>query len=259
MKRLLAKKGFILYIGTVRKKRIQTDTLNKAQLPAPKKRASGSGRSTIRSHVSDLPFPQESFTVIDSPGLAPDSMFRLCGWSVMMIQFSSIIIIQTHNVVTCCFMSSSPPQCRRAAGPLSRGGPGDGGRGPPQRPLRPPPEGVRHPQQELRHLYDGEGPQGCFATDRILVDGCRVGYCYREEPEEGTRIGIAAGASPPEMRATAIWTTRPQRHLSPQHPVQLRPGHHPSAGLRTRHRLVPGPERECSVRSCISLTKNERL
>ena len=41
------------------------------------------------------------------------------------------------------------------------------------------------PQQELRHLYDGEGPQGCFATDRILVDGCRVGYCYREEPEEG--------------------------------------------------------------------------
>ena len=36
MKRLLAKKGFILYIGTVRKKRIQTDTLNKAQLPAPK-------------------------------------------------------------------------------------------------------------------------------------------------------------------------------------------------------------------------------
>ena len=95
---------FILYIGTVRKKRIQTDTLNKAQLPAPKKRASGSGRSTIRSHVSDLPFPQESFTVTDSPGLAPDSMFRLCGWSDMMIQFSSIIIIQTHNVVTCCFM-----------------------------------------------------------------------------------------------------------------------------------------------------------
>ena len=104
MKRLLAKKGFILYIGTVRKKRIQTDTLNKAQLPAPKKRASGSGRSTIRSHVSDLPFPQESFTVTDSPGRAPDSMFRLCGWSDMMIQFSSIIIIQTHNVVTCCFM-----------------------------------------------------------------------------------------------------------------------------------------------------------
>ncbi len=24
----------------------------------------------------------------------------------------------------------------------------------------------------------GGGPQGCFATDRILVDGCRVGYCY---------------------------------------------------------------------------------
>jgi len=24
----------------------------------------------------------------------------------------------------------------------------------------------------------------CFATDRITVDGCRVGYMYREEPDE---------------------------------------------------------------------------
>ncbi len=34
-------------------------------------------------------------------------------------------------------------------------------------------------------LPDWEGPTGCFATDRITVDGCKVGWCYREEPEEG--------------------------------------------------------------------------
>lgn len=32
-------------------------------------------------------------------------------------------------------------------------------------------------------LTDWEGPEGCMATDRILVDGCRVGYMYREEPQ----------------------------------------------------------------------------
>ncbi len=31
-------------------------------------------------------------------------------------------------------------------------------------------------------LTDWEGPVGCLATDRIMVDGCRVGYLYREEP-----------------------------------------------------------------------------
>jgi hypothetical protein len=25
---------------------------------------------------------------------------------------------------------------------------------------------------------------GCFATDKITVDGLRVGYMYREEPDE---------------------------------------------------------------------------
>lgn len=34
-------------------------------------------------------------------------------------------------------------------------------------------------------LTDWEGPEGCIATDRITVDGCDVGYCYREEPTEG--------------------------------------------------------------------------
>ena len=41
------------------------------------------------------------------------------------------------------------------------------------------------PQEELKELYQGEGPQGCIATDRILVDGQPVGYCWREEPDPG--------------------------------------------------------------------------
>ena len=28
------------------------------------------------------------------------------------------------------------------------------------------------------------GPEGCIATDRITVDGSKVGYCYRERPDE---------------------------------------------------------------------------
>lgn len=34
-------------------------------------------------------------------------------------------------------------------------------------------------------LRDWEGPDGCLATDRITVDGCPVGYLYREAPMEG--------------------------------------------------------------------------
>lgn len=32
-------------------------------------------------------------------------------------------------------------------------------------------------------LEDWKGPEGCLATDRILVDGCPVGYMYRMKPE----------------------------------------------------------------------------
>lgn len=28
-------------------------------------------------------------------------------------------------------------------------------------------------------------PEGCLATDRIMVDGCKVGYCYRQTPDDG--------------------------------------------------------------------------
>ncbi|HIT18396.1 MAG TPA: DUF2185 domain-containing protein, partial [Candidatus Fimivivens faecavium] len=38
---------------------------------------------------------------------------------------------------------------------------------------------------EIEQLLDWDGPEGCIASDRILVDGERVGYCYREEPDEG--------------------------------------------------------------------------
>ena len=43
------------------------------------------------------------------------------------------------------------------------------------------------PGEEMKPLYEGEGPQGCIATDRILVDGKRVGYCYREEVADSDR------------------------------------------------------------------------
>jgi len=32
-------------------------------------------------------------------------------------------------------------------------------------------------------LSDWDGPKGCIATDRITVDGSKVGYMYREEPD----------------------------------------------------------------------------
>lgn len=40
---------------------------------------------------------------------------------------------------------------------------------------------------QIRPLATGHG--GCFATDRITVDGCRVGYMYREEPERDLDSG----------------------------------------------------------------------
>jgi len=34
---------------------------------------------------------------------------------------------------------------------------------------------------QFRDLASGYG--ACFASDRILVDGCKVGYMYRENPD----------------------------------------------------------------------------
>ncbi|MGZ9586431.1 DUF2185 domain-containing protein [Paenibacillus marinisediminis] len=33
---------------------------------------------------------------------------------------------------------------------------------------------------DIKQLIDSE--EGCIATDRITVDGCKVGFMYREEP-----------------------------------------------------------------------------
>lgn len=32
-------------------------------------------------------------------------------------------------------------------------------------------------------LLNWNGATGCFATNRIMVEGCKVGYCYREKPD----------------------------------------------------------------------------
>lgn len=36
------------------------------------------------------------------------------------------------------------------------------------------------PGHKIKRLIDSK--EGCIATDRITVDGCKVGYMYREEP-----------------------------------------------------------------------------
>ena len=32
-------------------------------------------------------------------------------------------------------------------------------------------------------LPEWKGPAGCIATNRITVEGCRIGYCYREKAD----------------------------------------------------------------------------
>lgn len=44
-----------------------------------------------------------------------------------------------------------------------------------------------HVLEQIRALAPGRG--GCFATDRITVDGERVGYMYRESPDSGSDSG----------------------------------------------------------------------
>ena len=41
------------------------------------------------------------------------------------------------------------------------------------------------PDNPKNLLVNWKGPEGCLATDRIMVDGCKVGYMYREKPDEG--------------------------------------------------------------------------
>lgn len=37
-------------------------------------------------------------------------------------------------------------------------------------------------EMDIKPLLTWEGPDGCLCTDRITVDGCGVGYLYREKP-----------------------------------------------------------------------------
>ena len=38
-------------------------------------------------------------------------------------------------------------------------------------------------KEKIKQLYVANGPDGCFASNRITVDGKPVGYMYREEPD----------------------------------------------------------------------------
>ena len=50
--------------------------------------------------------------------------------------------------------------------------------------------------EDVKHLLpDWEGADGCIATGRITVEGCKVGYCYREEPDGGWDSGWRFTAS----------------------------------------------------------------
>lgn len=50
-----------------------------------------------------------------------------------------------------------------------------------------PPKIFKLKKEQIRPLATGRG--ACFATDRILVDGARVGYAYREEPDHDVDSG----------------------------------------------------------------------
>ena len=44
--------------------------------------------------------------------------------------------------------------------------------------------------EDVKHLLpDWEGADGCIATNRITVEGYKVGYCYRENPDSGWDSG----------------------------------------------------------------------
>lgn len=37
-------------------------------------------------------------------------------------------------------------------------------------------------KEEIKPLLEWDGPSGCIATDKIIVEGYKVGYMYREKP-----------------------------------------------------------------------------
>lgn len=52
---------------------------------------------------------------------------------------------------------------------------------------------VEKKARDIREILHWEGPDGCLATNRITVDGAKVGYMYREQtdgryPDSGWRF-----------------------------------------------------------------------
>ena len=36
--------------------------------------------------------------------------------------------------------------------------------------------------EDIKPLLEWDGPSGCIATDKITVEGFKIGYMYREKP-----------------------------------------------------------------------------
>ena len=43
-------------------------------------------------------------------------------------------------------------------------------------------------RKKIKKVYTSNGPEGCFATNRITVDGEKVGYMYREVPDADSEL-----------------------------------------------------------------------
>ncbi len=39
------------------------------------------------------------------------------------------------------------------------------------------------PKEDIKEIYKTDGNSGCFVSNRIVVDGKKVGYMYREKPD----------------------------------------------------------------------------
>lgn len=43
--------------------------------------------------------------------------------------------------------------------------------------------------EQIKEILEWNGADGCIATDKITVEGSKVGYMYREEPSNGYDSG----------------------------------------------------------------------
>ena len=51
------------------------------------------------------------------------------------------------------------------------------------------PKNFRINNADIRRLIDWQGAAGCIVTDRITVDGAKIGFMYREEPANAMDCG----------------------------------------------------------------------